>query len=204
MTTQADRLETAVEPDPEDLPGPDTDGPSEPAGSTPDRRRRLVIVLLLVAALGLGGAGTWFLVRAYELRASAAANNRALVDPGATAELTASVTQALNRIFSYAYDRTEVTEQAATEVLRGPALDTYHQLFGEVRKLAPTQKLVLTTRVTHIAVQYLAGDRGQLLAFLDQSATRVDNNTTSAAAAQLSVTAKHEGNKWVITDLVPR
>ncbi|HEV2778078.1 MAG TPA: hypothetical protein VGX25_01630 [Actinophytocola sp.] len=204
MTTQAERLEKVADPPEPDTADPPEEDPPDPPGSTPNPKRRLAIVLLLVAALALGGTGTWFLLRAHELRATAAASNRALVDPAATAELAASVTQALNRIFSYAYDRTEVTEQAATEVLRGSALDTYRRLFGEVRRLAPEQKLVLSTRVSDVAVQHLAGDHGQVLAFLDQSATRVDNNTTSAAAAQLSVTAKREGGKWVIIELVPR
>ena len=37
-----------------------------------------------------------------------------------------------------------------------------------------------------------------------QPATRVDTNTTSAAAAQLSITAKQEDGRWVITGMTPR
>src|SRR6266498_4034409 len=86
---------------------------------------------------------------------------------------------------------------------RNDALDTYDKLFAEVRAKAPAQKLVLTTRVVYSAVQSLDGDRAQLFVFLDQSATRVDTNTT-AAAAQLSITAKRENGHWVITDMAPR
>jgi Mce-associated membrane protein len=167
------------------------------------RRRLLLLVLLVVAALLAAGGGV-LLITAQHARSSAAAANRALVDPAATAEVSAAVSTALNKIFSYSYDKTQVTEQAAADVLRGGALDTYRKLFDQVRTLAPQQKLVLTTRVVNIAVAYLNGDRAQVLAFLDQSATRADTNSTSAAAAQLSVTAKREGNKWVITDLTPR
>jgi Mce-associated membrane protein len=168
------------------------------------RRRLLLPVLLLVVAALLAGAGGWLTISAQHARSSAAAVNRALVDPAATAEVSAAVSTALNKIFSYSYDKTQVTEQAAADVLRGGALTTYRQLFDQVRTLAPQQKLVLATRVVNIAVAYLNGDRAQVLAFLDQSATRADTNSTSAAAAQLSVTAKREGNKWVITDLTPR
>ena len=170
----------------------------------PRRPLSLTVVLLAAAAVVLVAAGVWLVVDAHGMRASASARNRALVDTAATAEVNASVTNSLNKIFSYSFDKTEVTEQAATNVLRGRALDTYRQLFAQVRALAPQQKLVLTTRVVSSAVQYLDGDHAQLLVFLDQSATRADNNSTSAAAAQLSITAKREGDMWIITDLTPR
>lgn len=202
MTTQVDddpEVELESTPDDEPPPVPPDEAPPEP------RRRPPVPALVLAAvAVLLIGAGVWLLVDAQAMRSAAGAQNRALADPAATAEVNASVTNALNKIFSYSYDRTEVTEQAAAQVLRGPALDTYHQLFAQVRELAPTQKLVLTTRVVSSAVQELSGDAARLLVFLDQSAVRADNNSTSSAAAQLSVTVKREGDVWVITDLTPR
>lgn len=171
----------------------------------PERRgpSRLVIALG-VAAVVLAGLGTWFLFAANDLRSAPATRNTALVDTGRTAEVSAAVSSALNQIFSYSYDRTEETEQAAAAVLRGDALETYDKLFAQVRELAPSQKIVLTTRVVHSAVQSLEGDRARLLVFLDQAATRADADTSNAAAAQLSVTARREGGHWVITDLEPR
>lgn len=186
-----------TEPDP---PDEDVD-PPEPAGFF--RPRRVAVALGVLAAL-LAGFGAWGLVTAGDLRSSGAAQNSALVDTGRTAEVSAAVSSALSQIFSYSYDKTEVTAEAAAAVLRGDALEVYDRLFAEVRDKAPAQKLVLTTRVVHSAVQSLEGDRARLLVFLDQSATRVDTNTTNAAAAQLSVTAKREGGHWVITDMAPR
>jgi Mce-associated membrane protein len=207
MTTRLDEdvdeevedLEDDVEID-DDPPDEDDDAPARSRFFSP---RRLSVALGVVAAL-LVGAGTWALVAAGDLRDSPAARNSALVDTGATAEVSAAVTNALNQIFSYSYDKTDVTEKAAKEVLRGDARGTYDRLFAEVRDKAPAQKLVLTTRVVSSAVQSLEGDHAQLFVFLDQSATRVDTNTTSAAAAQLSITAKREGGRWVITDMAPR
>jgi Mce-associated membrane protein len=196
-----DELEDDLDEDAEVDPPDDDDDP--PAKSRFFSPRRLTIALGVVAAL-LVGAGSWALVAAGNLRDSPAARNSALVDTGRTAEVSAAISGALNQIFSYSYDKTEVTEQAAKDVLRGDALATYDKLFAEVRAKAPEQKLVLTTRVVYAAVQMLEGDRAQLFVFLDQSATRVDTNTTSAAAAQLSITAELQGGKWVITDMAPR
>ncbi len=163
-----------------------------------------VAVVLLVAAVGIGGLGAWFTVQASGLRGTDAAANTALVDTGATAEVSTAVTTSLNKVFSYSFDKPEVTERDAAEVLRGPALDTYDRLFAQVRELAPQQKIVLSTRVVNVAVQSIVDDRARLLVFLDQSATRADNDTTSNGAAQLSVTAERQDGRWMIIDLTPR
>ncbi|MEC3973726.1 hypothetical protein [Amycolatopsis sp. H20-H5] len=178
----------------------------EAAGEPPARGRwkTRLPALLVAGAVVLAGAGAWFTVAASSAASTPASANRALTDVGGTAEVTSAVTLALNKVFSYSYDKTGVTEKAADAVLRGKALDTYHQLFAQVQEKAPQQKLVLTTRVVTSAVQELDGDNARLLVFLDQSATRVDNNSTSTAAAQLSVTAERRSGGWLITDLIPR
>ncbi|WP_439377649.1 hypothetical protein [Amycolatopsis lexingtonensis] len=160
--------------------------------------------LLLAAAVVLTGAGTWFTVEAHSAAATSAAANLALTDVGGTADVTSAITLAVNRIFSYSYDRTDVTEKAAAAVLRGAAKDSYDKLFAQVRQKAPEQKLVLTSRVSAIAVQELRDNHARLLVFLDQSAVRADNNATDNAAAQLSVTAERTDGTWTITALEPR
>ncbi|WP_242578894.1 hypothetical protein [Amycolatopsis sp. 195334CR] len=161
---------------------------------------------LIVVAVVLALLGGWFTWQAVSLRTAESASNAALVDTGATAEVTSAITTSLNRIFSYSYDKTDVTEKAAAGALRGKALESYNQLFAQVRTLAPQQKLVLTTRVVTSAVESISaeGDRARLLVFLDQSATRADNNSTSAAASQLSITAEKQDGTWVIVELEPR
>jgi Mce-associated membrane protein len=174
----------------------------EPARPRPAWRR--LPALLLAAAVLLTGAGVWFTLEARSAAANPAAANLALTDVGATADVTSAVTIAMNQIFSYSYDRTDVTEKAAAAVLRGAAKDSYDKLFAEVRQKAPEQKLVLTSRVSAIAVQELKNGHARLLVFLDQSAVRADNNATDSAAAQLSVTAEHTDGHWVVTALEPR
>lgn len=175
---------------------------TEPAPPRPAWRR--LPALLLAAAIVLAGAGVWFTLEARSAASNPAAANLALTDVGATAEVTSAVTVAMNQIFSYSYDRTDVTEKAAAAVLRGNAKDSYDKLFAEVRQKAPAQKLVLTSRVSSIAVQELENGHARLLVFLDQSAVRADNNATDSAAAQLSVTAERTPGGWVVTDLEPR
>lgn len=195
----AAEAEPVAEPDPAAA-----EAEPDPSPTKPRPAWRRLPTLLLAAAILLTGAGTWFTLEARATAANPAAANLALTDVGATADVTSAVTLAINRVFSYSYDRTDVTEKAAAAVLRGSAKDSYDKLFAQVRQKAPAQKLVLTSRVSAIAVQELAGDHARLLVFLDQSAVRADNNATDSAAAQLSVTAERTGGTWFITALEPR
>ncbi|WP_340683384.1 hypothetical protein LCL61_33120 [Amycolatopsis coloradensis] len=181
----------------------ETEVVAEEVTQTPARRSKVPLILFVAAAV-LVAAGVWFTLEARSISAAPSAVNTALTDVGATAEVNSAVTVALDKIFSYSYDRTDATEKAAASVLRGKALESYNQLFAQVREKAPAQKLVLTTRVSSSAVQELGDGKARLLVFLDQAATRADNNSSTAAAAQLSITAEREGDNWVITDLVPR
>ncbi len=191
-------------PEPEDEPTPDTGTEAAPEDVERPRRRPILLPLLIAVSVLLAAAGVVFTGAARSAAGEPAAANHALTDVGATADVTSAVTLALNRIFSYSYDKTDVTGQAAQDVLRGDARTTYDRLFAQVKEKAPAQKLVLTTRVTSSAVQELRDGHARLLVFLDQFATRADNNSSSSAAAQLSVTAEREGNTWKITGLTPR
>ncbi|MFF5990101.1 hypothetical protein [Prauserella flavalba] len=164
------------------------------------RRRQLA---LAVAAVLLAGLGAWFTVAANGVRSGEAASNVAVVDAEATAEVTAAVTNAVNRIFTYTHEDTAATEEAAREVLRGNARGSYDALFAQVRREAPGQRLSVTTRVVDSAVRALTAGSAQVLVFLDQSATRADAEP-GAAAAQLLVTVRREGERWVVTELEPR
>ncbi|MEA5364051.1 hypothetical protein VA596_31275 [Amycolatopsis sp., V23-08] len=199
--TDAEAVEAEVEGSSEAADADEAEA-AQPAKARPAWRR--LPALLLAAAVLLAGAGVWFTLEARSASSNPAADNLALTDVGATADVTSAVTLAMNRIFSYSYDKTDVTEKAAAAVLRGSAKDSYDKLFAQVREKAPLQKLVLTSRVSAIAVQDLQNGHARLLVFLDQSAVRADNNATDSAAAQLSVTAERTGDGWVVTELEPR
>ena len=162
--------------------------------------RRLPVILAALAVL-FATAGGYFLVR-YEQLASV--DNVALLDTAATASVSGQVSQTLTTVLSYRFDDTESTERAAATELTGRARQQYDQLFTQVRAQAPAQKLVLTTRVVSVGVTSITGDTARLLVFVDQSATRGDNNAASASAAQLSVTATKIDGRWLVSDLQPR
>jgi Mce-associated membrane protein len=186
-------VEMAVESDAEVVDPPD----DEPvwAQEAPRRSSRLPLILVLVAAV-LAGAGVFFLVKAQSSEQG--------VDTKAMTEVNGQVTSALEKIFSFSYDKLDESAAAAREVLAGTAIGEYDKLIEQVRTQAPAQKLVLATKVTTAGVKSLDGDRAELLVFLDQVATRVDTGKTSGSAAALSVAAERQNGVWKITGLMPR
>lgn len=165
------------------------------ADEVPAPKSRLPLVLVLAAAL-LVGLGSFFLVRSNSVDQG--------VDTRAMTEVNGHVKDALEKIFSYSYDKVDEAGAAAREVLAGTAVGEYDKLITQVKTLAPEQRLVLATRVTSIGAKSVDGDRAELLVFLDQVSTRVDTGKTSGSAAALSVTAERQNGQWKIVELIPR
>ncbi len=159
-----------------------------------------LVTALLVALTVVGLVGAWM---AYDLRSTPAAQNLAVVDTTATAEVQSEVSQALTRVLSYRYDDPAPTEQAADEVLSGQAREEYDTLFASLQERAPGQQLVLAAQVQMAAVKELTADTARLLVFLDQSSQRADDDEASVSAAQLAVEAKKVDGAWKVTGLTP-
>ncbi|RSN16812.1 hypothetical protein DMC63_22405 [Streptomyces sp. WAC 05977] len=184
------------------LEAPAEDVPEEvleepPAVVAPVRRRGAMV--FGAVALVMAGLAGWFAIEARDVKA-VLAHNTALTDVATTAEVSDQIGKALGTVFSYRYDDPAKSEQAAKEVLTGPALGQYDQLFAQVRGLAADQKLVVTSTAVVSGVKVLDGDRASLLVFLDQTGVRGDGQR-STGAAQLSVNAERAEGKWRVTAL---
>lgn len=162
-------------------------------------RRHLLLVLAAVVLVA-GGLAFW---QADRTRDVDNVGNHAVVDATRTTEVQSAVASALVRVFSFAYDDPEPTEQAARELLTGKASEEYALLFKSLEEKAPGQKLVLTAQVQVAAVKELDGDKASLLVFLDQASQRVTDKESTVSAAQLSVGAQRVDGTWRITSITP-
>lgn len=167
-------------------------------GSQLWRNPLVAIGAVIVVFTALAG---WFGVESYQLNNDSSSSNIALVDSEATSSVIGQVTSAVQTVFSYNYTDTAHTEQAAQAVLAGSAIQQYNQLYAEVKKQAPVQKLVLTTTVQSVGVKVLTADRAELVVFVDQHAVRTDNSQNSSGPAQLSVNAQRFNGVWKITNM---
>jgi len=175
---------------------------AQTATTGPARRSRAAIVAGLgVAIVVIGSLGVWAAVAAHGSRAAATSANAALVNGAATRSVERAVTAAVNTIFSYSYADTAITKAAAQQVLTGPAIRQYNQLFTLVQQQAPKEKLVVTTRVTDIGVELLTGARARLLVFADQKDSRAGTSQTTYGGAMFAVTAVNEHGRWRIESI---
>ncbi|MFF5590221.1 hypothetical protein ACFY7K_00530 [Streptomyces althioticus] len=170
-------------------------------GRSPGARLRRAVAAGAATVLILGGCG--FLHAAHELRSDESARNRALTDTEATSRVAGDVGSALARIFSYTPDGTAAAERSARTALDGKAARQYTALFDRVRQDLTTQRVTLSTRAVRTGVVELDGDRARLLVFLDQTSRRGEDAATTAAA-QLTVTARLEDDRWRIVDIKAR
>ena len=167
----------------------------------PGGRLRRAALAGTAAVLVLGGCG--FLYGAHQLTSAESARNRALTDTEATTRVAGEVGNALARVFSYTPDGTAATERSARTALGGRAARQYRELFDRVRDDLTGQRVTLSTRAVRTGVIELDGDRARLLVFLDQTSRRGEDEATTAAA-QLTVTARLENDRWRIVDLKAR
>ncbi|WP_426368359.1 hypothetical protein [Streptomyces sp. E-08] len=166
--------------------------------TTPWRR---IAVAVGLAALLLGGS--WFFHAAHQLRTTPSARNHALTDTTATDRVSGDVADGLARVFSYTPGNTDAAERSSRTVLAGRAARQYGELLAQVRANLVEQRITLSTQAVRTGVIELDGDSARLLVFLDQTSRR-DKAAASSAAAQLTVTAKFQGDRWQIVDIKAR
>ncbi|MFI2736857.1 hypothetical protein [Streptomyces sp. NPDC018711] len=162
--------------------------------------RRAALATALTALL-LGGSG--FFHAAHQLRSAPSARNHALTDTGATTRVSGDVAEGLARVFSYTPATTDAAERSARTVLAGRAARQYADLLAQVRAKLAEQRITLSTQTVRTGVIELDGDSARLLVFLDQTSRR-DKGAATSAAAQLTVTAKYQGDRWLIVDIKAR
>ncbi|WET80254.1 hypothetical protein P3102_03105 [Amycolatopsis sp. QT-25] len=182
----------------EDEAATEVDETSEPAEKKAGSRQLILAGALVVVGLLLAASAVFFKIQADEV--SGSTNNTALLDVAKTAQVKDQVAKATEALFSYDYNNIAKTETAAGDLLVNDEVRAkYNLLMGEVKRLAPQQKMVVTCKVTRSAVIRLEGDRADVMVFVDQSSTRADTNKTTAGSAQLHLNAELQGDKWKIT-----
>ncbi|MGW4127103.1 hypothetical protein [Amycolatopsis japonica] len=164
----------------------------------PGSKQLILAGALVVVGLLLAATAVLFKIQADDV--SSSTNNTALLDVAKTAQVKDQVSKATEALFSYDYNNIAKTETAAADLLVNDDVRAkYNLLMGEVKRLAPQQKMVVTCKVTRSAVIRLEGDRADVMVFVDQSSTRADTNKTTAGSAQLHLNAELQGDKWKIT-----
>ncbi|HKR51158.1 MAG TPA: hypothetical protein VJT72_16545 [Pseudonocardiaceae bacterium] len=182
-------------------PLPPSDPPTDQVAEPPRRLTGVATLVGLVAAVVIAlGLAAWFRGEANQLLGTAAASNDALVDTGATAEVSGQVRDAVQRVFSYDFARLDDNERAAAGVITGSLLQEFHKEFEQVRQLAPEQQAVVVATVPALAVRMLDGDRSIVLVFVERQAKQ---GPPPQPMLGLTVTAQRIDGSWKIADVAP-
>ncbi len=183
------------------IPAPPLPADTEEVAKPPRRLTGVATLVALVAAVVIAvGLGAWFRGEANQLAGSAAATNLALVDAAATAEVSAQVSEAVRRVYSYDFARLDANERAANEVVTGGFVENFRQQFARVRDQAPGQQAVVVTTVPALAVKRLDGDQAVVVVFLDQEARQAGRDKPLLATGRLSITAQRLNGSWKIAN----
>jgi hypothetical protein len=176
---------------------------AEVASPATERRRRpwpLVALLLVVALLGAAGA-YYFSGKAAEASLAYPANNDALIDKAATAQVTSDVTEAIQAAYSYDSGQLDADENRALSFITGSYVDQFKQNFAQVRQLGPQAKLSLQSTVAAIGVETLSDDNATLLVMLNQVGRRGNSAQPLTANIRLSVTAEKLDGQWKVSEV---
>jgi Mce-associated membrane protein len=183
------------------IPAPPLPADIEEVAKPPRRLTGVATLVALLAALAIAvGLGAWFRGEANQLVGSAAVTNEALVDPAATAEVSAQIREAVRRVYSYDFTQLDANERAANEVVTGGFVENFRQKFARVRDQAPGQQAVVVATVPALAVKMLDGNQAVLMVFLDQEAHQAGRDKPLLATGRLSITAQRVGGSWKIAN----
>ncbi|NIH82705.1 hypothetical protein [Amycolatopsis viridis] len=174
----------------------------EPDEAAPRRKPSPYVLAgaLFGLALVLAGFAVWFKIE--DNRVEALTSNTALLDTARTVEVGKAASGAVESLFSYDYNNIAKTQNAAKDLLLNDDVrNTYNAIFGDVERLAPQQKIVVTVKATRNAVVTLQDDRAKVMVFVDQTSTRTDQNQTASGSAQLWLNMQYVDGKWKVSAL---
>jgi len=126
--------------------------------------------------------------------------NTAWVDEGATAEVTKAGTEAIETLYTYSYETIDQDFDKARGYLDDAKRDEFDSTADTTKQAAIQTKTATQASVTDIGVTMLDGDRAELLAHMNVSATG-DAVAQGSAATPLSIKMEKIDGKWVLTDI---
>lgn len=178
-----------------------SDEPAEAAHSAAapaavgESKAKAIVSITAVLALIFAVAAGFF---AYKLvNVNSVTDNRAISDAVGTEQVQQEVSAAVETLLSYDYTKIGEHEKNARSLLvTDQVREEFDALYGDVKKKAPEQKLVLVTKVSYSSVLELDDDTAKVLVFVEQSASRKGTDQKSSGGGQLTISAQQQDGKW--------
>jgi Mce-associated membrane protein len=190
-----------VEGDHEPTPPPVEDVDQPPVAATrtatsgADERPGRGVPTWLLAGLGVLAAG---LVAAVVWMWTAGEQG----DGAAARDAQVAAERAVVPVLSYDYEHLEADQDAATALMTGSYKSEYDKLFAVLEDNAPRTRTKVTAEVVASGIVRAAGDRVQVLVFVDRPTTNKLSAEPTVYKDQVTLSMQLVDGQWLVDDLV--
>ncbi len=153
--------------------------------------KHVVIVAVIAVVLGAFATLAWF-------KPFATIDNEAWVDSAATQEVTSAATDALQTLYTYKAETIDSDFDAARAVLNQSMLDEFNSTADTTKAAVVQTDTGTEAMVTDIGVTLLQGDKAELLANVNISATQ-NGSASGSAEGPLTVNMEKIDGTWKLS-----
>ena len=105
-------------------------------------------------------------------------------------------------VLSYDYEHLEADQEAATALMTGSYKSEYDKLFAVLEDNAPRTRTKVTAEVVASGIVRAAGDRVQVLVFVDRPTTNKLSAEPTVYKDQVTLSMQLVDGQWLVDDLV--
>jgi Mce-associated membrane protein len=157
---------------------------------------------------GGGGVPTWLLAGLGVLAAGLVAavvwmwTAGAQGDGAEARDAQVAAERAVVPVLSYDYEHLEADQEAATALMTGSYKSEYDKLFAVLEENAPRTRTRVTAEVVASGIVPAAGDRVQVLVFVDRPTTNKLSAEPTVYKDQVTLSMQLVDGVWLVDDLV--
>lgn len=105
-------------------------------------------------------------------------------------------------VLSYDYEHLDADREAATALMTGSYTSEYDKLFAVLEENAPRTRTKVTAEVVASGIVRAAGDRVQVLVFVDRPTTNKLSAEPTVYKDQVTLSMQRVDGQWLVDDLV--
>jgi Mce-associated membrane protein len=105
-------------------------------------------------------------------------------------------------VLSYDYEHLQADQEAATALMTGSYKSEYDKLFAVLEENAPRTRTRVTAEVVASGIVRAAGDRVQVLVFVDRPTTNKLSAEPTVYKDQVTLSMQLVDGVWLVDDLV--
>lgn len=123
-------------------------------------------------------------------------------DSSAARDAQVAAERAVVPVLSYDYEHLAADQEAATALMTGSYKTEYDKLFAVLEENAPRTRTTVSAEVVASGIVRAAGDRVQVLVFVDRPTTNKLSAEPTVYKDQVTLSMQRVDGEWLVDDLV--